>query len=176
MGYGMKKNQIVTAKSTSLILGKSKSLMGLTKKILEGKSKELSTHEGITIIGDLMWEEESRQMNWYEAMEYAKNLRLGGYDNWRLPTIEELKKIVTLCDGVNIIFRDDNWEEIRDKNIANETYQTNYKSKGFDSLGYWSSTTLVSNEDRARYIFFYRGDENGGHKKNYFPVRCVRAG
>ena len=115
MGYRMKKNQLVTTKSTSLILGKSKSLMGITKKILEAKSKELTTHEGITIIGDLMWQNEpytqeekdaycidenyGKVMDWDSAMEYAKNLRLGGYNDWRLPTIEELKEIVTLCGG-----------------------------------------------------------------------------
>ena len=30
---------------------------------------------------------------WDEANEYAKNLRLGGYDDWRLPTIDELSKV-----------------------------------------------------------------------------------
>ena len=58
----MKKNQLTTTKSTSLILGKSKSLMGITKKLLESKSKglvktkatqDIATHEGVTIIDDL---------------------------------------------------------------------------------------------------------------------------
>ena len=87
----MKKNQLTTTKSAALILGKSKSLMGITKKILESKNKglvkikvsqELATHKDITIIGDLMWEKETqKEMDWAEAMEYAKNLRLGGYDD-----------------------------------------------------------------------------------------------
>ena len=87
----MKKNQLTTTKSTAIILGKSKSLMGITKKIFEGKSKslvkakasqELTPHKDITIIGDLMWEKETRyddnEMNWYDATKYANNLRLGG--------------------------------------------------------------------------------------------------
>jgi hypothetical protein len=32
-----------------------------------------------------------KPMTWGEAMEYAKNLREGNYDDWRLPTIDELK-------------------------------------------------------------------------------------
>ncbi len=108
----MKKNSLTTTKSTALILGKSKSLMGITKKLLEGKrkgliktkaSQDLATHKDITIIGDLMWEKETQyddnEMNWYDATKYANNLRLGGYDGWRLPTIEERMEIVTLCAG-----------------------------------------------------------------------------
>jgi len=33
-------------------------------------------------------------MTWSEALEYAKNLREGGYDDWRLPTIEELGELM----------------------------------------------------------------------------------
>ncbi|MBP5590834.1 DUF1566 domain-containing protein [bacterium] len=29
-------------------------------------------------------------LNWYEAKEYAKNLNLGGYNDWTIPTKEEL--------------------------------------------------------------------------------------
>jgi len=78
--------------------------MGITKKLLEGNSKELTTHKDITIIGDLMWSKESEDMmTWDDAMEYAKNLRLGGYDDWRLPTIEELKEVVSFCGGIILL-------------------------------------------------------------------------
>jgi hypothetical protein len=32
-------------------------------------------------------------MNWRETNEYASQLRLGGYSDWRLPTIEELEQL-----------------------------------------------------------------------------------
>jgi TIR domain/Protein of unknown function (DUF1566) len=43
----------------------------------------------------LMWtiEDNGRYVNWHEASEYARQLRLGGYSDWRLPTIEELKQL-----------------------------------------------------------------------------------
>jgi hypothetical protein len=176
MGYRMKRNQLVTTKSTSLILGKSKSLMGITKKILEAKSKELTAHEGITIIGDLMWEKESREMNWDDAMEYAKNLRLGGYSNWRLPTREELAKIVKLCGGMAIKVGDDNWEEIIDKNADNKIYGVNYYEKGFSHDEYWSST-IVGNSGNAWYLYFYFGGQDNDYgidKSPSYYVRCVR--
>ena len=51
----MKKNQLTTTKSTALTLGKTKSLMSITKKLLEGKGRDLAVHKDVTIIGDLMW-------------------------------------------------------------------------------------------------------------------------
>jgi hypothetical protein len=43
----------------------------------------------------LMWtiQDNGKNINWHEANEYAKQLRLGGYSDWRLPTIEELEKL-----------------------------------------------------------------------------------
>jgi len=35
----------------------------------------------------------TKRYTWEEAQNYAHNLSLGGYDDWRLPTIEELSKI-----------------------------------------------------------------------------------
>jgi hypothetical protein len=43
----------------------------------------------------LMWVKESNSSNvtWNQAKDYCENLRLGGYSNWRLPTIDELEAI-----------------------------------------------------------------------------------
>lgn len=41
---------------------------------------------------DLMWAPDpGGDKTWYQAKEYAENLRLGGYSDWRLPTRAELK-------------------------------------------------------------------------------------
>jgi len=183
----MKKNQLTTTKSTALILDKSKSLMGITKKILEGKSKslvkakasqELTPHKDITIIGDLMWEKETQEeMDWDEAMEYAKNLRLGGYDNWRLPTREELEEVVTLCGGELTTFDDDDWAKKTDRNRENALYQEAYKAEGFRSNNYWSSTTSASYNTSAWVVRFNMGNWVGNYLKSSSSyVRCVRAG
>jgi len=45
----------------------------------------------------LMWTRkdsgDNNDLNWHEATEYCRNLRLGGYSDWRLPTIDELQAI-----------------------------------------------------------------------------------
>jgi hypothetical protein len=34
-----------------------------------------------------------RNISWLDANKYAEDLRLGGYSDWRLPTLDELKKL-----------------------------------------------------------------------------------
>lgn len=68
----------------------------------------------------------SCKANWKDANRTCQ--AMGG----RLPTIEELKKVVT---------------------------QKNYKEQGFTSNGYWSSTTYVSDSSYAWGVSFYYGGD-----------------
>ena len=47
---------------------------------------------------------------WEEAIEYAKNLKTGGFPDWRLPTKEELDTIYDIeNDGWGCIFNNGFW-------------------------------------------------------------------
>ncbi len=154
----MKKNQLTTTKSTSLALGKTKSLIGITAKILKPKRKDLVIHEDITIIGDLVWEKEipKDQMTWDEAMTYAKNLKQGGYNDWRLATVDELLEIGR--EGKIPIREDSNSE----KSI---------------SYGYWTSTISESREHNMMSVacdfgYLYYEVHSDTRCRLYAP--CVR--
>ena len=43
----------------------------------------------------LVWagKDNGRDVNWHDAVRYCRDLRLGGYSDWRLPTTVELKGI-----------------------------------------------------------------------------------
>ena len=89
----------------------------------------------------------------------------------RLPSIGELKRVVTNCGGE---MRDDTPAEwSRNKNNSN--YQSCYKRKGFVSGYYWSSTTVVGYEDSAWYVSFGGGGDYWDGKSDSNYVRCVRA-
>ena len=53
--------------------------------------------EGIYLDSEtrLMWtiRDNAKDLNWPQANKYARQLRLGGYSNWRLPTIDKLETL-----------------------------------------------------------------------------------
>ena len=128
-------------------------------------------HDDITIIGDLMWEKESREMNLDEAKEYAEKRRLGGYDGWRLPTREEIGHIVELCGGEFVTKGHDGGEVW---NTANGSYQDSYKEKGFVYDYYWTSTIVNDYDGNECCVCFCDGTEKWRSDSNRYGVRCVR--
>ena len=85
-------------------------------------------------------------MNWQEAMDYAKNLKLGGFNDWRLPTIEELKAIYKIQKICGIDKSDDSW--------------------------FWSSTDSKNDSESACFIGFFRGKNSNNSKTG--SCGCVR--
>jgi len=100
----------------------------------------------------LMWSESvNKHMTWEDAIKYAKDLREGGHDDWRLPTIEELISLIDytkcepVCDGTRM-----------------------------NSSNYWSSIPYASNTSDAWVVYFYYGYVYYRYKTDNYYVRCVR--
>ena len=88
-------------------------------------------------------------MNWHDAMEYAKNLKLGGFTDWHIPTIEELKTIYKIQKICGIDRSDEFW--------------------------FWSSSTSSEDSNTASCIGFFKGENGKNNKiKSYGDIRCVR--
>lgn len=88
-------------------------------------------------------------MNWHDAMEYAKNLKLGGFTDWHIPTIEELKAIYKIQKICGIDKSDEFW--------------------------FWSSSDSQKDPDSASCIGFFKGKNDCNNKiKNLGDIRCVR--
>lgn len=91
-------------------------------------------------------------LDWYKAVEYANNLRLGGYDDWRLPTRDELLSIVdkSRVPSTKTIFQ----------NVV--------------PSGYWSFSPVANFSSRAWFVMFCYGHDGMYDKSFSFYVRCVR--
>ncbi|NEW61643.1 DUF1566 domain-containing protein, partial [Sulfurovum sp. bin170] len=63
------------------------------------KSRKTTIYKGddILFVGELSYQRfpNHKLVTWEEANEYAKKLKIAGYDDWRLPTIEELEGLLT---------------------------------------------------------------------------------
>ena len=110
----------------------------------------------------LQWQDDADAKNitktWTEAIDYCENLTLGGFSDWRLPNINELKTIV-------------------DKSKYNHNIVTEVTN--LSTVFYWSSTSVAGNSNAASWLIAM-GNGKGGVGHGYkgvetYHVRCVRA-
>ncbi len=86
----------------------------------------------------------ANEYDWYEAIEVCDNITYAGYNDWYLPSRDEL----------------------------NAMYENKSKIGGFSSMFYWSSTEYSSKN--AWDQTFYSGSQSYYGKSNSNKVRCVR--
>ncbi|WP_339661753.1 DUF1566 domain-containing protein [uncultured Polaribacter sp.] len=134
------------------------SLYGQDANYLKGK-KMSYLKNGNGIITDnnsgLMWEEipTSEGFDWQGAKEYAENLELGGYDDWRLPTAKELYSISDFSTG---------WPYI------NTNYFSLVNNEHVDkSEQYWADNKYVGHTEEGQYAAAFGVNHATGHIKAY---------
>jgi hypothetical protein len=73
----------------------------------------MNVKEGIVLDTEtsLMWasRDNGSVINWYNAKNYCENYRGGGYTDWRLPTLDELKKLYVSDEYKTFISVDAAW-------------------------------------------------------------------
>ena len=163
----------------------------------ESKIKEMKK------VDTLEWSNRSRdKMDWNGAEEYCKNLSEDGYNDWRLPNIDELRTLIkdrkTVARGACIVSEQNScldktcWTSetcneacpdtfvLCDQEACHNSYGkcTNYRDGRYSKLGdytwIWSSSTRSDNDARAWSVIFYRGSLDTPDKSTKIYVRCVR--
>ena len=110
-----------------------------------------------------MWEQTSEfnRISFDEAFEYVENLELGGYTDWRLPTIDELYSLADF-DGELIIDGDST------PYINTDYFYYEYDERMMFAGQFWSSTLYlgggITDEDIQGAFGFNFAD---GHIKSY---------
>lgn len=137
----------------------------------------------------LVWQvaSDSGYVNWTQAMAHCDSLTLDGHDDWRLPTISELRSLIRGCPGTE----SGGACGVSDECLAIECqtegcYQCVYgdgPSNGCfgptelaDPCEYfWSSSTVAATEPRAWAVGFPSAFVYKPRVYFAFHARCVRA-
>ena len=134
--------------------------------------QEIISNQKVWIDPDtsLMWQVDvnGEEYIWDEAFEYAKSLnteKYGGYDDWRVPDIDELRSIFTLISNES---SNGNNHFIKEPLVESQNNFKPYRC--------WSSTNYTDGSDYVWYVHFYGGYEHAKHKTYSGYVRCVRGG
>ena len=104
----------------------------------------------------LQWQDDVNVIKtWIEAIDYCEGVSIGGYDDWRLPNINELYSIA-------------------DRRKSNPAINSTFKIVGGNA--YWSSSTIVGDEsNNAWCVYFQYGYDGWASKYSSYYIRCVRS-
>lgn len=134
-------------------------------QILASAQRFLSVMGGPAILDletGLVWEQSpsTDPFNWFEAINHCnREVKTGGRNGWRLPTIWELASLV-------------------DPNaVSDPALPSGHPFSNVQQQRYWSATTLAGNTDDAWQVLFeLHGVVNFLEKASSAQVWCVRGG
>lgn len=88
----------------------------------------------------LMWQamDDGQTRDWIDSLDYAENLELAGYDDWRLPSAKELQSIIDY------------------EKTTIPAVDTNFFTISNEDSYFWSSTTQGDFKHTAVYLAFGR--------------------
>lgn len=122
------------------------------------------------------------KMTWKEAYSYCTRLNEGGYNDWRMPNIDELRTLIQNCSntqtGGQCKVSSKNrclYSDCATYNCFCQTDNSGKYSKFWDSdYGVWSSSISSDHADYAWIIDFTSGRIGVTDVQNDNVVRCVR--
>ena len=105
----------------------------------------------------LMWTTNANHgdNSWQGAIDYCNNYSFAGYDDWRLPNLNELRSLF-------------------DPGLSSPYLPVGHPFTGVQSDVYWSSTTYADHPIDAWYVYLVNGRVNHfskGSSVNVWPVR-----
>jgi hypothetical protein len=125
--------------------------------------------------------------NWEGAKQYCQNLSWGGYSNWRLPSISELRSLVRGCEATetggscNVTDSCLRWYDCKNDPCGGCAESGGPGTDGLywpaelvgECCWYWSSSFVEQSDDYGWAIQFTYGSIDGDWIEAGNNVRCV---
>ncbi|MBR4532419.1 DUF1566 domain-containing protein [bacterium] len=138
---------------------------------------------------NLMWSTRNNaMMDWDSAIDYCSNLNEEGYNDWHLPTIDELRTLIQNCPNtetggsckvtnncLSSSCRNDDY--CNGCGIHNDGSLSKFGNSDFPSYNdpwFWSSSVKSDNTNSAWIILFSHANISSSNKTGTKYVRCVR--
>ncbi len=133
--------------------------------------------------GGLQWSKKAWEtMTWDVAKEYCADLEEGGYSDWHLPTISELRTIIINCPGSETggdcrvkapgCLSESCWRASR---CSCDGSADSYSALGDGKeIALWSSSVQSDDAEHAWYVYFYFGNVYNHYMSSKKFVKCVR--
>lgn len=156
--YDLEGNEIDAPSEGDALYGQDAQYVGVEQSFTDNGDGTVTDN-----VTGLMWQQTSEfdRMSYDDALEYAEDLELGGYDDWRVPTIKELYSIANF-DGELLL--DGDSTPYLDTDYFYHEYDANMMYAG----QFWSSTIYqgggIQDEDLQGAFGFNFSD---GHIKSY---------
>lgn len=109
-------------------------------------------------------------VTWYEAAAYCSTANDGGYDDWRMPSKEELKTLVFCSNGTPTPLAD----QINCGDMGTFASPTIDAQFTCESDTYWTSSVSIEGPGQAWVVSFATGNAHSTSLTFNFYVRCVR--
>lgn len=166
-----------------------------SKPLIDGRYRDNSNGTVTDILTNLTWMRcslgqhwtgsacsgEAMGMHWSDALRAANSFSYANYEDWRVPTIEELDTIVFCSNNLRKPSIRPNGSF--DKETNGECYWTNQNRPTINhsafpntpEVWFWSSSSYVGDPYHAWYIYFNNGQAHYYPKEfNIIHVRLVR--
>lgn len=130
-------------------------------------------------------EGEAMRYPWEKAKQAVEQLNENnhlGYNNWRLPHIEELHSLIYCPSGFvksnGIPAKGGGYKRVKEECQGNDYLKPTINQKNFPNtmkMPYWSASSYTENNINAWGVYFGRGVDSYYPKKDFHYVRIVRS-
>jgi hypothetical protein len=126
---------------------------------LEYKKQKLNTFDGTDSEDDGFYNSALMDDTNHPAAQFCRSLLIGGFDDWYLPSRDELMRI---------------WMSLGPNRKKTPELFKSGGAEAFEERWHWSSTESASYSGHAWIVSFTNGYQNSTSKGTYFGVRAVR--